>query len=62
MITLKQYLKNLRDTMEEKGISQTKLSEKMGISNANVSLSLRGKNCSLQRLREIEETIKNWEV
>jgi len=60
MITFKNYLKNLRDTMEEKGITQTKLSEKTGISNANVSLSLRGKSCSVKRILEIEEAIKEW--
>ena len=58
MITFKVYLKNLRDTMEEKEISQTDLSKKTGISNANISLALRGKNCSIKRIVEIEETIK----
>ena len=60
MVTLDEYIKGLKQEIKEKGIKQKELAAILGTSPTRLSLTLSGKEGTLNKYRKIEKIVKEW--
>ena len=58
MVTLDEYIKGLKQEIKEKGIKQKELAAILGTSPTRLSLTLSGKEGTLNKYRKIEKIVK----